>query len=438
MNEKIDTLNRENFINKLMSLVESLSAKKEGCCFGIDGAWGSGKTFVLEKFEEKLSCIQSEETANEKYYVFHYDCWKYDYYDEPAIAIVASMLDETDSELSMFSKDVENASKLALSTVKEILSKIAGELCKNKIGIDLVEIASDILQENDSHKNNEFDSLYGFKRALEETRKGIQKIAEKKTIVIVVDELDRCLPAYSIKVLERLHHIFNELQNVIVIISMDKKQLSHSIQEIYGDIEVDTYLRKFISFKITLDNGKTSSYAEKFKSYFSMFNISFKEVEEIEKFFSDIFIDLDMRTKERIFKKAEIIHNIIKSDVECDCSIMTFEILYLTVSLKTKSKHLRWLSKIWSATYSNYKDILKDQYYNMLTEYGNKVCSNMKHNDYWIICDNLIGKTFFWLANMYENYDGGMCKPYAYFHASSQEIELVHRFCDLVDIIDFD
>ena len=56
------------------------------------------------------------------------------------------MLDAADQELSVFSKDVENAGKLAMETVKATLTKVASELCKNKVGIDLVEIASDVLE----------------------------------------------------------------------------------------------------------------------------------------------------------------------------------------------------------------------------------------------------------------------------------------------------
>lgn len=436
MKNKSDLLNREDFINKLQLLVDMLADKKQGCCFGIDGIWGSGKTFVLKMLEEQLKIVQSEQTADNKYYVFNYDCWKYDYYDEPAIAIIASMLDATDRELSLLSKEATETGKLALNTVKETLSKIAGELCKNKIGIDLVEIASDILKEYDNESINEFDSLYGFKRALEETRRGIQEIASKKTVVIIVDELDRCLPTYSIKVLERLHHIFNELDNVIVIISMDKKQLTHSIKEIYGDIEVDTYLRKFISFKVSLNNGKTKSYAEKFKSYFNLFHIS--EDVLIEEFFTNILDGMDMRTQERIFNKAEAIHSVINNGEIVDCSIMTFEILYLTVALRIKDKRMKWLSEIWSSTYVDYKNSLGYQYYGMLSNYAKGVRSTMQYNGYWVINETIIGKTFFWLANLYGEYNQGVCKPYMYGKASEQDVALVHRFGELVDIIDYD
>lgn len=436
MSDKLDVLNRQEFIDTLLQLVGNFADKKQGCCFGIDGAWGSGKSFVIEKFEEQLKDVQSEVTSDNKYFVFHYDCWKYDYYDEPAIAIIAAMLDVTNRELSLFSEGIESAGKLALETVKETLISIAGELCKNKIGINLVEIASDILEKHDSEAAENFDSLYGFKRALEETRNGIQKIASRKTVIIVVDELDRCLPMYSIKVLERLHHIFNELDNVIVIVSMDKRQLEHSIKAIYGEIDVDTYLRKFISFKVSLNTGKASQYAEKFQEYFLMFDMTTEEKEEIEKFLVDILKGLDMRTQERIFNKARVMHMIALSDEVRDCSIMTFEILYLTVSLKLKNKNLRWLSRVWTSTFVNQQRILGDAYYKMLNEYGKRVCGSQLIDGIRIINDTVIGRTFFWLSTLYV--EMGEQPIILYPKADSTTTNLVEHFAEVIDIIDVD
>lgn len=432
MGEKIDILNRGEFIEQLIQLVAILADNRQACCFGIDGEWGSGKTFVLEKLEKQLKDLQSEDTFDNKYYVFHYDCWKYDYYDEPAIAIIAAMLDATDQELSLFPKDVENAGKIAMETVKGTLMKIASELCKNKIGIDLVEIASDVLEKHDEEKIQKFDLLYGFKKALEETRKGIEEIAKNKTIVIVVDELDRCLPTYSIKVLERLHHIFNELDNVIVIVSMDKKQLTHSIEEIYGKIDVDTYLRKFISFKVSLDNGKVARYSEKFEVYFSMFDIPMENLEIIEKFLSDVLIGLDMRTQERIFNKAKVIHTMINDDKIVEDSIMIFEILYLTVSLKLKDKNLQWLSEIGEEIYTSKERILGEEYYDMLNQYWLDACGVNLYGERFVLNSTLLGRMFMWLSVLYKDkYDEELI-------LYKEEVEMVKKFAKLIEIVDVD
>lgn len=59
---KIDILNRGEFVDRLLRLVENISDKKSTTCFAINGAWGCGKSFVLDMFEEKLNVIQSEDT----------------------------------------------------------------------------------------------------------------------------------------------------------------------------------------------------------------------------------------------------------------------------------------------------------------------------------------------------------------------------------------
>lgn len=443
MSEKLDVLNRDSFIERLVSLVNLLSENKKGCCFCVDGIWGSGKSFVMEKFENKIKLEQSVITNDDRYFVFHYDCWKYDYYEEPVIAIIASMLEETDKELSAFPVGVENTTKLAWKTAREILKIVASELCKNKIGIDLVAVASGVLIKHDKEKEASFDSLYGFKRALDETRKNIQKIADTKTVVIVVDELDRCLPTYTIKVLERLHHIFNELQNVIVIISMDKTQIEHSVQEIYGKIDVDTYLRKFISFKANLNTGVAENYLEKYKSYTSMFDTRVETTTEIEFFLNEVMRGLDIRTQERIFEKAEIIHKIIYDEHVKDSSIMTFEILFLTVALRMKSTKIEWLVNVSRTHYENVEKQIGENYYNTLKRYETWASNSGKtigHKDGRKNCieDNLFGKTFFWIANIFNGYENGACGPYYYKGAIRKEIALVKRFVKLIDIIDND
>jgi len=92
MQEKKDVLNRNDFISKIYNLIEVVTENKKGCSFAIDGKWGSGKSFVLEKIRNKLEIEQSEETNGDKYFICYYDCWKYDYYEEPIISIITSIM----------------------------------------------------------------------------------------------------------------------------------------------------------------------------------------------------------------------------------------------------------------------------------------------------------------------------------------------------------
>lgn len=438
MEEKMDVLDRDDFVEKLESLVEIISENNQGCCFGLNGVWGSGKSFVLNMFEKRIKDIQSEETCDNKYFVFHYDCWEYDYYEEPAIAIIAAMLDATDKELNIFSQsDRDKAKKVAWETVKDILKRVAKELCKNKIGIDLVELATNAIDNCIGENESGFDSLYCFKQALEKTRNGIREISSRKTVVIIVDELDRCLPEYTIKVLERLHHIFTNINNVIVMISMDVNQIEYSLKGIYGDINVDTYLRKLISFKVNLDNGIARQYLKKYEAYTSMFDILEDEKQIIEKFFVDIMTGMDIRTQERIFNKADTIHRLICNDEVKDDSIMTFEILFLTLSVKTKSNNIEWL--IDRSHHPNTEKQIGKKYYEMLKKYEEQAYNPRQLIDgNMYINDNLIGKTFFWIANLYSEYTNGACKPFYYKKQAEKRVSVIRKFAECIEFVDCD
>lgn len=102
----LDLLDRQKFVDKMIQVTETLSEKKKNASYAINGSWGVGKTFVLNMFEEQILSNQSEVTATDKYLLFHFNCWNYDYYEEPLIAIVASILDQIEEKEHIIPKDI--------------------------------------------------------------------------------------------------------------------------------------------------------------------------------------------------------------------------------------------------------------------------------------------------------------------------------------------
>ena len=242
---KQDILNRTAYIEKLIKIIEIIADKHSNYCFAIDGKWGIGKTYVLEALEQALNEVQSEETSGDKYFIFHYNCWEYDYYSEPSIAIISAMLHRIKEVESL--GIVEEFTKSAWGKAKECVGKIAGEFSKNKIGINIVETIQDINKDAKERKESKykFDELYAFRQTLDKAKKELEELAREKAILIIVDELDRCIPNYAIKVMERLHHLFDGIDNITVIMAVDKSQLEQSVQQIYGNsVDVDKYLKK--------------------------------------------------------------------------------------------------------------------------------------------------------------------------------------------------
>lgn len=331
-NEKIDILHREEFIERVVTIVNKIAENKGNMTFAINGEWGCGKTFVLKEIEDRL-----EKDENKKFLVIRYNCWQYDYYEEPLAAIVSSLLDFKDdgNKKNIVS---ENTKKELKEIMLNVGLGIATSVIKNKLGIDLGDFQVGIFKARDEIKN--FDKHHNFKESLKDLNKVLKDISKNCTIVFAVDELDRCLPEYAIKVLERLHHIADGVSNMITIIAFDKERLKNTIGSIFGLENVDKYLKKFIKFEMYLDNGKLdhSKFLEKFSDFCSRFDNnslwkldSDKEKRFIEEF---LFKGVDIRLQEEIVEEAMTFHDLRFKNEEKkpDYTVMYMELLIVTES----------------------------------------------------------------------------------------------------------
>ncbi len=371
MEEVIDVLDRRRIIKKIKKLLLLLSNRKKGCTFAINGGWGYGKSYILEKLENELRVIVNDRTGDDRYFVFHYNCWKYDYYDEPSVAIVSAMLEN-------FSDDnceiLEGAIKDSWEYAKEVLEEVAGDFFENKIGINIVGAYKKIRGNGNlrCNKKYKFDVMFAFKQTLDSTREKIRKISERRTVILVVDELDRCMPQYAIKVLERLHHMFDEIENVVVILAIDSKQLEHSVKQIYGkNVDTERYLKKFIDFSIKLDVGDMQgNILEKYSYYV----LEFKESEVVNNKIMRLIqiCGMDMRNFDKLVSKLDLIHRMV-CDKKYLASMLLFEIIWGIVKYKTYQLYIEtdgeidyfnelfWISEIDKGTYSELNNCIGNE-----------------------------------------------------------------------------
>lgn len=432
MDNRIDLLNREGFIENVIKLVNQLSENKKGCCFAIEGGWGIGKTFVIERVEEQLKLVQSEKTYNDRYFVFHYNCWQYDYYEEPAVAIVSAMIASVQKEDIFINKDIDSIKKAANDLLKEKLSEIAGTFIESKIGVNLISIAEEINNEKNRKEKSsyEFDKLFNFNQTIEKTRKKLQEIAKERTIVFIVDELDRCIPEYAIKVLERLHHIFFGLENIVVIMAIDKKQLEHSVEEMFGtkndsgSMNVEKYLKKFIDFSVVLDNGKINdTLREKYDFYFNRFMLE-DDIEKVNRILSIVLEEIDIRRQEKIIEKANLVHSIVCCNM-VDISVLVFEVMYEVLRLNNVPK-------------SFYVSEIEKKYYVPLNMDAYQVVNGLNFNhqkiEYKAVNSNLYGRTLWYFLKSTNSEEG-----YKDLHQKMQdfqtEIEVAKKYCKFCEMI---
>lgn len=73
-----------------------------------------------------------------------------------------------------------------------------------------------------------------------------------KSIVIFVDELDRCNPSYAVRLLEDIKHYFL-MDNVTFVFSVNLSELQHMVKMVYGDkFDAFRYLDRFFDIRLNL------------------------------------------------------------------------------------------------------------------------------------------------------------------------------------------
>lgn len=234
-----DKLDRRKFISGLFSLFENFGNQgNSGFTMIINGKYGSGKTTLL-------GFINEQNKQEQKFEIVNYNAWENNLFDNPLIPILYEI-----SKLKKKNEKVVSKIKSgALKVIKALPKMLTGTLA-NVHGVDLTP-----LTEDNADIFTEYDQ---YRKSIEEFREILYEYCKDKKILFLVDELDRCLPEYQIKVLETLYHLF-EIPNLIVVIALDKRQLDCAIKDKFGDAQNTLgYLSKFINYQIDLpDNNKS-------------------------------------------------------------------------------------------------------------------------------------------------------------------------------------
>ncbi len=253
-----DKIGRKEIVDKICGLVESLN-EDSNFCLSINGAWGSGKSFVLDMIEDKLS-------KSPEYIIVKYDAWENSFYPDPLIAMLSCVIEGLGNKLSKMRGYFKAAAECGKKKGKELVDKLSD--AGGKIGVvatvikNIAEIVADfknVTVVNDT-KDSQLETYKSYKMLLQEFAALLNKltkrvfVAKKQTkIIVLVDEIDRCLPNDQLKILERLHHLF-DVKNCAVIVAMNHSCIAKTVKTLYGT-DGNEYLRKFFNFVFKLDTS---------------------------------------------------------------------------------------------------------------------------------------------------------------------------------------
>lgn len=255
-----DFLGRKALADSLEGYVSRLQV---GATIAIDAEWGAGKSWFVNHWKKQLE--------NNKYKVIYLNAFSQDYIDDPFLTIsmeIANHLKADEKKIEKLKKGIgdvwrsflPHAPMLIFSAITTLagggyfaqrVNEVINEIKESgNFSEEFGKIMNEKLEE---HLTEQVENYQKEKQSLEYFKTCLKDITQEqdKPIIFIVDELDRCKPEFSIRLIERIKHFF-DVPKVVFVLSMNKSQLEESINSYYGFSRENDYLNKFIDNTIIL------------------------------------------------------------------------------------------------------------------------------------------------------------------------------------------
>ena len=260
--------------NEVFNFSELLSTLEGPYSVAIDSEWGSGKTFfvkqvkmlldllnpqskvdketsdkILKKFNLDSELNENSEKVDDSIYSIYFDAWKNDADDEPIKSLIYDIMLELDFKYNFSNTKLTDAGIQAL----KFLTPVIG---------GAVETGSKILDSLFSEE--QLKPFIKKKLFAKEIQNFISELPNERgnKLVIFIDELDRCNPAYAVKLLEQIKH-YMEDDRIIFVFSVNINQLQHTIKHYYGNnFNATKYLDRFFDLQVKLPKANMMKFYE--------------------------------------------------------------------------------------------------------------------------------------------------------------------------------
>jgi len=275
-----DLLNFKDYSNLLANVITNSETPST---IGIFGEWGSGKTSLMLMIEELLQ--------KKGIKTIWFNAWKYDKEEALWRALILSIV----RGLNAGQREIDETT---LKLYEAVSTEKLGQ-----VQIDWLEIGKTLLKGAaflvaplflipgiaNAFANASFlDQVSSAftRRKIQQSRERISSIEQfeeyykilvskhvsgDERIVILIDDLDRCIPVRSLEVLEALKS-FLDATGCVYVVACDTRLINQGLSEKYDDkngIHVDEYLAKIVQFSFAIPPIRVED-AEKFIKNFGL------------------------------------------------------------------------------------------------------------------------------------------------------------------------
>lgn len=340
-----NSLDRNKYIEQFYKMLTSNTSNFS--TISLDGKWGSGKTFFIKHTQLLMSVKLYEERKadftsifgkydDEKYstikykvsnldqcevFPFYYDAWDNDSDPFPVLSILYSICKLLDNGLLE-----EKSIKENFNSILSCLSKSAPIL----FGLpDLFCYLKQINSELTSNKNKNLLLPITDHHSIIESIKALITVvidnSHCKSIVIFVDELDRCNPSYAVRLLEDIKHYFL-MDNVTFVFSVNLSELQHMVKSVYGEqFDAFRYLDRFFDIRLNLPVANQELYFKKEISKSEKLGILDHSILAVSSLFK-----LELR---EFYKFSRIVHLLAETDSKFNIPEAQHFVFYILLPL---------------------------------------------------------------------------------------------------------
>lgn len=237
---------------------------------GVFGDWGSGKSSLLKMAAEELR-------KDEENLVLTFNGWLFEGYGDAKTALMGNILDALAEDKTL----LPQAKGLALKLLRRVnWWRVAGTVAKAGVGLavagpaglglalgsDVATLGKDLLKKAEDLKEEDLTKYlaesqeHEERRSVREFRDDFAKLlsqTKRKRLVVVIDDLDRCLPETIIETLEAIK-LFLFVDHTAFIIGADERLVKYAVRKRFPELPGERtevgrdYLEKLIQFPIRI------------------------------------------------------------------------------------------------------------------------------------------------------------------------------------------
>jgi len=271
-----DFLNFGSVANTAAEII--IQAQGEPISIGVSGAWGVGKSSMIKLIHNALK--EHQKVKGGQFIFVEFNAWLYQGYDDARAALMEVIASTLKAEAENRKTGVEKAKELlgrvnwfrvAKLTASSAVAMAFGlppmgligevynlgkKTTAGKVDEAAIKDGEEVAQKIGTETSNLFknQSISSPPNEIQTIRKCFEDTLEELgvTLIVLIDDLDRCLPPTTISTLEAMR-LFLFLKNTAFVIAADTSMIKHAVRKHFDGVDdelVTSYFDKLIQVPI--------------------------------------------------------------------------------------------------------------------------------------------------------------------------------------------